>query len=108
MHPYTTPRPAPGCGRWHASWLQPLALLLLLLGAARPGYGQATITRAEYFLDADPGFGSATAFALPTTAAADLPSLSATVPLAGLSTGFHGLGVRSQDAPGAWSLTSRR
>ena len=109
MQRFPQPRPAPGRGRWRAGWLRPLALLLLLLGgAARPGYGQADIARAEYYIDADPGFGAATAFALPATAAADLPNLSATVPLGALTPGFHALGVRSQDATGAWSLTSRR
>ena len=105
------PRPVPGGGQpLAAAWLRVLALLLLLLlgGAVRRSYGQATIARAEYFLDADPGLGAATAFTLPATPAPDLTGLSATVPLGSLSAGFHLLGVRSQDANGTWSLTNRR
>ena len=102
------PRPAPGGGQL-AGWLVPLALLVLLLvGGAFRSYGQATIARAEYFLDTDPGLGAATAFVLPGAPAADQPSLAATVSLSSLSSGFHALGVRSQDSNGQWSLTSRR
>ncbi|MFD2718219.1 T9SS type A sorting domain-containing protein [Hymenobacter monticola] len=109
MHRSYDFRPAPGGRRWPTGWLLPLALLLLLLiGGIVRSYGQATIARAEYFVDADPGFGAATAFTLPSTPAADLSGLSASVALGGLSTGFHTLGVRSQDANGAWSLTNRR
>ncbi|MBD2721612.1 T9SS type A sorting domain-containing protein [Hymenobacter armeniacus] len=108
MQRYYDFRPTRSDGPGHG-WLLPLALLLLLLiGSAVRSYGQATIARAEYFVDADPGIGAATAIALPPTPASDLPALSATVPLGSLSAGFHQLGVRSQDANGQWSLTSRR
>ena len=69
---------------------------------------QATISRVEYFLDSDPGFGLATALTLPATPASDLSSLSASIPLGALSTGFHQLGVRSLDSNGFWSLTNAR
>jgi len=69
---------------------------------------QLDIARAEYYLDTDPGLGSATAFTLPGAPSNDLAGLTAAVPLGSLSQGFHQLGVRSQDANGAWSLTSRR
>ncbi|UOQ97259.1 T9SS type A sorting domain-containing protein [Hymenobacter sp. 5317J-9] len=108
MQRYYDFRPTRSDGPRHG-WLLPLALLLLLLlGSIARSYGQATIARAEYFVDTDPGFGAATAIALPPTPAADLGSLSASVPLSSLSPGFHQLGVRSQDSNGAWSLTSRR
>ncbi|MDB5234871.1 MAG: C-terminal target protein, partial [Hymenobacter sp.] len=107
MQRFAEPRPTRG--EWVASWLLPLALLLLLLiGATFRSSAQATITRAEYFVDADPGLGAATAITLPATPAADLPSLSASVPLSALAPGFHQLGIRSQDSNGQWSLTSRR
>ncbi|GAA3973647.1 T9SS type A sorting domain-containing protein [Hymenobacter antarcticus] len=109
MQRYSSSPPGPAGGRLRAGWLRVVALLLLLLLGAtvRRGHGQ-TIARAEYFLDADPGLGAATAFVLPATPAADLPGLSATANISSLSTGFHQLGVRSQDANGTWSLTSRR
>ena len=65
------------------------------------------ITKAEYFLDADPGFGAATDIAI-ATPAADVSGLAFTPSLSSLNTGFHQLGVRTRDANGTWSLTSRR
>jgi hypothetical protein len=64
------------------------------------------VTRVEYFLDADPGLGSASSVSL--TAAADISSLSFGVNLASLTAGFHRLGVRSKDATGQWSLTTNQ
>ena len=102
-------RPERGVRPRSFGWLLPLALLILLLiGGIVRSYGQAPIARAEYFVDADPGLGAATAFTLPATPAADLSSLSASVSLSSLSAGFHQLGVRSQDATGQWSLTNLR
>ncbi|MBF9222794.1 T9SS type A sorting domain-containing protein [Hymenobacter ruricola] len=109
MHRFYDFRPTRGGQPRQFGWLLPLALLLLLLlGAVARSYGQAPIARAEYYIDADPGFGAATAFTLPAIPAADVAGLTAAVPLGSLSAGFHALGVRSQDADGKWSLTSRR
>ena len=67
----------------------------------------ANITKAEYFIDTDPGFGSATDIpvAAPGT---DVSGLAFTTNVSSLSTGFHSLGVRTKDANGQWSLTTRR
>lgn len=65
------------------------------------------VVKAEYFIDADPGFGVATDIPVGTPAA-DVSGLAFAVNLSSLSAGFHQLGVRSQDANGKWSLTSRR
>ena len=64
-----------------------------------------SIIRAEYFIDADPGFGNATAISL--TPGADL-SLAFTADLNGITNGIHLLNVRTQDASGTWSLHHTR
>ncbi|HEU4470795.1 MAG TPA: T9SS type A sorting domain-containing protein [Flavisolibacter sp.] len=64
------------------------------------------IVAAEYFIDADPGFGNATA--LPLTAAADISNLVSSINTAGLSTGTHRLYLRTRSNGGAWSLTTVR
>ncbi|KAA9332088.1 T9SS type A sorting domain-containing protein [Hymenobacter busanensis] len=67
----------------------------------------ANISKAEYFIDTDPGFGSATD--IPVAApAADVSGLAFSYDVSGLSAGFHALGVRTKDANGQWSLTTRR
>jgi len=73
----------------------------LLLGHLT-GYGQPNITRVEYYVDTDPGKGLATS--IPITPAPDLNSISVSVPVGSLAQGVHIMGVRSQDANGAWSL----
>lgn len=74
-----------------------------------PAYPAATpaglnITKVEYFIDADPGFGMATD--LPITAATDIPNLPATININGLAAGAHNLIMRSQNVEGEWSITS--
>ncbi len=76
-------------------------LLGLCLGLAAV-YAQ-DITRIEYFIDTDPGFGAAT----------EVPGYSPGSPLAfqvpgatlgGLTEGLHRLLIRAKDATGAWSV----
>jgi Secretion system C-terminal sorting domain len=62
------------------------------------------ITAAEYFIDADPGFGAATPITI--TAANNIPALLASIDLTGLTPGVHQLRVRSRDANGYWSITA--
>ena len=67
----------------------------------------ANVNRVEYYLDTDPGLGSAT----PVTgyaALTDVSGLAFTVDLTAVGTGFHSIGIRSRDANGAWSLTNRK
>jgi len=62
---------------------------------------QATnLTRAEYFIDTDPGFGNGTN--LPITLGASI-NLAFTVPLNSLSPGFHTLHVRTRDNTARWT-----
>lgn len=66
---------------------------------------QPNITRVEWFLDTDPGYGNATA--IPIVAAQNLPGLGINIDLLPLNQGVHMVGVRSQDANGAWSLDNK-
>jgi len=60
------------------------------------------LVAAEYYFDADPGFGNATAVAI-TSGQTVTFSFSGNV--ASLATGFHNLFVRTLDANGNWSHT---
>ncbi len=63
--------------------------------------GSAKITKAEYFVDTDPGFGLATAVEIsPDTNDAEASFL---VDLTNIPDGFHKLFVRSCDDHGKWS-----
>lgn len=66
---------------------------------------QPAINRVEWYLDNDPGYGSATT--LPISSGQDLPGLSFSVDMVPLSQGVHIVGVRSRDAKGFWSLDNR-
>ncbi|MDK9700264.1 MAG: fibronectin type III domain-containing protein, partial [bacterium] len=65
-------------------------------------YNQTTpnITRAEYFLDNDPGIGNATSVAI---ANADSVHANFLLSLTGVSLGNHSLFVRVRDENGKWS-----
>ncbi len=60
------------------------------------------VVKMEYFIDTDPGFGSAVN--VPVTPSTDI-STAFNVPLASVSNGFHTLYVRTKDSDGRWSLT---
>lgn len=64
------------------------------------------VVKAEYFIDADPGFGLGTD--IPFTAATNIPALAATINTAALSAGAHKLYVRTLNAEGKWSVTTVR
>jgi len=66
------------------------------------------ITKGEYFIDTDPGFGSATNIPINTTPGSDLNNLSFTFDITSLTPGFHNLYMRFRDANGKWSLSSIR
>ncbi|WP_114781788.1 LamG-like jellyroll fold domain-containing protein [Botryobacter ruber] len=83
---------------------------LLLLGvwlccALLPGisFVQAQqITKLEYFINQDPGYGKATAIAI--TAGTDVTK-SFPIDIASLPAGFHNLHVRARNANGLWTTT---
>lgn len=64
------------------------------------------VTRAEYFIDNDPGVDNGLPITVSTNG--NIVSFLATVPSATLATGFHILAIRVQDANGNWSLLETR
>jgi hypothetical protein len=63
----------------------------------------SNISKLEYFIDTDPGFGNGNKLSVPET---DEISKSFNIPLSNVSNGFHVLYVRSKDNSGNWSITS--
>lgn len=61
----------------------------------------ANITRLEYFIDTDPGFGNGTN--IPVTANSSITNIPLVVNMTGLSQGTHHLEIRARDANGKWS-----
>ncbi|MGZ5222258.1 MAG: T9SS type A sorting domain-containing protein [Chitinophagaceae bacterium] len=82
-----------------------IGFLFILLPAVTNHSFAQTITKVEYFLDADPGFGNGTN--VPVSASADIPNLLVSVDIAIVSKGFHNIYVRAKDNNGYWSLTNR-
>lgn len=66
---------------------------------------QPNITRIEYYLDVDPGFGNATNLSIPPLSN-DIQDAVITIDPGTLSMGVHRLYVRARDANGSWSLTN--
>lgn len=62
------------------------------------------ITKIEYYIDTDPGFGVATD--VPVTATTPINNLNVTVPMTGLTDGFHQFFARAKDVNGEWSMVS--
>ncbi len=63
------------------------------------------LSKAEYFIDTDPGQGSGTPITIPGGATSNF---TFTVPTASLSNGFHFLVVRVRDLNARWSLLEAR
>ncbi len=66
----------------------------------------SNIVAAEFFVDADPGVGNATAIT-PAPNAAN-PTFVATIPTTSLAVGFHFVAIRTKDATGKWGLFENR
>lgn len=64
------------------------------------------ITRVEYFIDNDPGFGNGTSVSI--TAAPALNNLPISVPITSVSTGLHWISVRARDTNNKWSTVAVR
>lgn len=90
-------------GRWSiASVRQFVADFDPLYPAVPPAV--QNITKAEYFIDTDPGFGNG--INIPLTAAADIAGLAAVINTSLLAAGAHKIYVRSRNNEGRWSFTS--
>lgn len=63
------------------------------------------VTRVEWFLDKDPGYGNGTPINI--TAGQNLQNLAINIDLTPLNQGVHIVGIRSRDANGAWSLDNK-
>ncbi len=63
------------------------------------------ITKVEWYIDTDPGYGKATAIAI--TPGQDLANLSFSQSLTNLSAGVHTIGVRSKDVNNNWSIDNK-
>lgn len=70
---------------------------------AMPEGGQR-IAYAEYYVDTDPGLGSATSITMPTAGGAI--DLDFVADLQNLALGLHTVGIRTRDDKGNWSQTS--
>ena len=66
---------------------------------------RSAITKAEYFVDTDPGFGKATA--IPVTSDTDVTVSGFLADIGTLTSGVHNFYVRTMDAAGNWSLTNK-
>ena len=66
---------------------------------------QPNITRVEWYIDTDPGYGNANALSI--SAAPDLAGLVIPIDITSLSQGVHIVGIRSRDANGVWSMDNK-
>ncbi len=88
-------------GRW--SHFQSRSFFILPAPSAVPP--AINLTKAEYFIDSDPGVGNATAIAVTPS-----PTINQNIaiPTTSLSTGFHTINVRVRDDKGRWTHFSAR
>ena len=70
-----------------------------------PTGGIPNITAMEYFIDADPGYGLATAV---TVTAGSPLTQNFTVPLSAVTDGFHTISIRAKDVNNKWSVVGVR
>ena len=68
-------------------------------------YSQPNITRVEYFVDADPGYGNATPITISATN--NIPDHTFNINPTILNPGVHIVSIRAVDAAGKWSYNYR-
>ena len=78
--------------------MKKILFFLLIIASAKA----QTVSRIEYFIDTDPGFGLGTN--VPVTATSTI-NTSFNFAVSSLSDGIHLIGIRSQDQNLFWSLT---
>jgi len=81
-------------------------LIIAIFLAMYPVYGQLKIVSGEYFLDRDPGKGNGTHFVLSSKTLDS--TLNFSVPVDTISSGYHILNFRFEDAVGHWGMSIGR
>jgi hypothetical protein len=89
-------------GRWSQTYRQILYKEPVTSVSAAPN-----LAGAEYFIDADPGYGAGTAISI-TGGGTNAAGVAFTVALGSIAPGFHSLSVRSRTVSGTWSQTYRQ
>ena len=89
-------------GRWSQTYRQIFYKEPVTSVSAAPN-----LAGAEYFIDADPGYGAGTAIAI-SGGGTNAAGVAFTVSLGSVAPGFHSLSVRSRTVSGAWSQTYRQ
>jgi len=84
-------------GHWSQTITRPF------MKQAVPRDATITISKAEYFVDTDPGFGKATSIS-----SISGETIDATVDLSTIASGLHSLYIRTLDTQGHWSQTISR
>ena len=69
-----------------------------------PPSAPSNIVAAEYFVDADPGFGNGTVISI--SAGVNLINVNASINTTGLTIGVHRVYIRTRNASGSWSILS--
>lgn len=80
-------------------------ILFTILLFSLLGFGQNTITQAEYFIDTDPGVGNATALSISQNTTLNQ---TLAIPLNGVSEGIHVFHVRVKNNLNQWSIYARQ
>ena len=65
------------------------------------------INKIEYFIDADPGYGSGTDVTI-SAATPVTTTFNISLPNASVADGFHFLSIRARDVNSLWSMTGIR
>ena len=81
-------------------------IILCFLFGTVPTFAQSDIAEMEYYVDNDPGFGSATPITITSGAIVDIPL--ELIDAATLPAGFHTVGVRAKNTTGLWGFTEKR
>jgi hypothetical protein len=86
--------------------MKKIILLLVLYCTANVLQAQNNITAAEFFVDTDPGAGSATPITVTTPGST--VNFTANIPTTLLANGFHFAAIRTRTDNGKWSLLEAR
>ena len=77
---------------------------LKMVVPANPVLTVPNISKVEYYIDTDPGYGLATD--VPISAGTPINNLSINVPMTSVSDGFHRVFVRTKDVNNVWSMVA--